>query len=157
MLGLGEAKPKLERLTQRTRDLGIPTLHLELEMAAMLQRNKFLDEALSLLLEVRRSKEAKANKYDFFYSGVILIPILGRTKDHEAQIQAGKQVIEFLTVDCLRNTGYLTYYSELFMTIRHNSLLLGLNMLEGLLRKHGRADEADRVQAQLNDAVDNPI
>lgn len=154
MIGFYEARPKLDGLTHKARSRGLTTLHLEIEMASMLHRNKFLEEALSLILEVRRSKEARSSKYDFFYSGIILIQVLRGMKDHEGQIKAIRQLADFLAAP--PDTDDVTYSSELFMEVRHSSLILVLGMLERVLRNDGRIEEADSVQARSNAIMEDP-
>ncbi|KAK6222277.1 hypothetical protein LQW54_000977 [Pestalotiopsis sp. IQ-011] len=154
MIGFYEARPKLDGLTHKARSRGLTTLHLEIEMASMLHRNKFREEALSLILEVRRSKEAQSSRYDFFYSGIILIQVLRGMKDYEGQITAIRQLADFLAAP--RDTDDVTYSSELFMEVRHSSLILVLGMLERVLRNDGRIEEADSVQARSNAIMDDP-
>lgn len=149
IIGFDQAKPRLDELTQKSRDRGICTLHLEIETVAMLQRNTFLNEAVSLLLQIRGSRGAQANKYEFYYSGIVLIQLFRRLRDYEGQVSAMRELAEFLSLPPAE-TCDMAYSSKLFMEVRHSSLILVLGMLERVLREINRTDEADSVQARLN-------
>ncbi|ETS87110.1 hypothetical protein PFICI_00938 [Pestalotiopsis fici W106-1] len=158
MLGLYEAKPRLDVATRKARERGLSTLHLQIETAAMLQRNKFLNEALAIILELRQSKEGQANPYQFFYSGVILTHIFRSMKNYDGQIRVLYEMVDSLSASSANDDEMqLTFSYKVYMEIRQSSLLLVLGWLMEALRKMGRTDEADRVRIRYDEAVENPI
>ncbi|KAF3012314.1 hypothetical protein E8E14_001690 [Neopestalotiopsis sp. 37M] len=158
MLGLYEAKPRLEKVTRRARERGLCTLHLEIEMAAMLVRNKFLDESLALILQVRQSKECQANRYEYLYSDIILMHVLRALKDHDRHIQhLYDMAASLIIVPVDDDSVEVVHSSRVYEEIRHSTLLLVYGWLEKALRKLGREEEADGIQARCEMTVDDPM
>lgn len=152
ILGIYEAKPVLDMLVQKAEAKGFPNLHLKVETAAMLSRNRFFNEALSLLHEVHKSGEAQANPYEHHYAGIMLIVTYKKMKNLKEAIKVGYELAEFLARP---PSSYPGYPDELSMSLRQylesrsSSLLLVLGKLEVDLREEGRIEEADKVKAQL--------
>lgn len=148
-----EAKPILDGLVRKAQAHGLPSLHLRVETAAILQRNCLFDEALSLLSELRESQEAQVNPYEFVYTGIILISTLQKMEDRDGAIRAGYEVVDFLSKPLTGHSKLLEYSAlslRQYLESRQSCLMSALVKLEKGLRDAGRIEEADVVQARLD-------
>ncbi|KAK6085225.1 hypothetical protein SCUP515_01043 [Seiridium cupressi] len=156
MMGIYEAKPVLDALIRKSQSHGLPNLYLMVETAAILHRNRFFKEALSLLAQVRESEEAPAHPYEFHYAGIVLVLTLQKMKDMDGAIRAEYELAEFLTRPLSSHPGYpdqLSISLRQYMESRQSSLILILGKLEKDLREVGRIEEADEIQGRLDRGV----
>lgn len=156
MIGIYEAKPVLDNLVAKAEDNGLPTLHLKVETAAILSRNRFFPEALSLLAEVRSSGEAETNPYEYHYAGIVLMITYKKMKNLAESIKIGYEMAEFLSKPPNTYPGYpddLSMSLRQYLESRPSSLLLVLGKLEVDLRETGRIEEADKIKNRLNSGV----
>ncbi|KAM0811547.1 hypothetical protein AB5N19_11903 [Seiridium cardinale] len=156
MMGIYEAKPVLDSLVRKSRSRGLPSMHLMVETAAILQRNRFYREALSLLSEVRESGEAESSPYEYIYAGIILVLTYQKMKDGDGAIRVCYELVAFLSKPPSSYPGYpdqLSMSLRQYMGSRQSSLLVVLGKLEKELRDAGRIDEADKIQARLERGV----
>ncbi|KAH8660189.1 hypothetical protein BX600DRAFT_467373 [Xylariales sp. PMI_506] len=151
MMGIYEAKPVLERLAVRAEEHGHCSLHLRNEIAAALQRNRFFVEARDMLIQLRSTRQAQKNPYEYVYSGLILMVTLRRMKDKDACIHMGYEMVEYLSD--AQHRAESEFNNELFKSNAHSSLLLCLGKLETDLRDAGRGEEADQIHARLEAAM----
>ncbi|KAI1846835.1 hypothetical protein JX266_007056 [Neoarthrinium moseri] len=156
MMGIYEAKPVLDGLVEKAELHGLPSLYLKVETAALLHRNRFFSEALSLLTEVRESPEAPLYPYEFHYAGIVWILTLQKMKDIDGAIRAEYELVNFLSRPLSHFPGYpdqLTMSLRQFIEARQSTLLLILGKLEKDLRESGRIEEAEKIQARLDRGV----
>ncbi|ETS84611.1 hypothetical protein PFICI_02636 [Pestalotiopsis fici W106-1] len=154
MMGIYEAKPVLDRLILHAQKKNLPTLHLKAELASTLSRNRFFNEALSILRDVRESEEDCP--YEKVYAGIILIITLLRMKDLDGAIEVNQELVDELSRPPSTYPGYpdnMTVNWVQYLESRESSLLLLLGKLEKNLRNAGRIEEADRVQKRLDGEI----
>lgn len=156
MMGIYEAKPVLDRLVGLAQTKGLATIHLKVEMASLLSRNRFYYEALDILEGIRASVEPTESPYELTYAGIILIMTLQRMKDLDRAINVGYELSEFLSKPASAMPGYpnnLSSSMSQYLESRESSLLLVLGKLEKVLRDAERIEEADKVQKRIDDGV----
>ncbi|KAI0153348.1 hypothetical protein BJ166DRAFT_500322 [Pestalotiopsis sp. NC0098] len=152
MLGIYEAKPVLDRLVEKAEAKGLPNLHIKVETASMLSRNRFFNEALALLNEVRDFGEAEKNPYEYHYAGIMLVITYKKMKKLDEAIKVGYELSEFLSKPPSSYPGYpdnLSMSLRQYLESRASSLLLVLGKLEVDLREVGRIEEADKIKKRL--------
>ncbi|ORY70198.1 uncharacterized protein BCR38DRAFT_405828 [Pseudomassariella vexata] len=152
MMGFFEAKRILDQQIQRSDSLGFSNLHIKIEVAAALQRNRYFDEAKASLLKLIRSEEAKQHPYEYVYACFILVITLERSKDIDGAIRAAYELVDFLMES--RNRTESAFNDELYKSQVHSSLATAFSKLEHMLRGAGRTDEADQIHARLEASID---
>ncbi|KAF3019274.1 hypothetical protein E8E14_006539 [Neopestalotiopsis sp. 37M] len=156
MMGIYEAKPILDNLVRKAESQGLTTLHLKVETASLLSRNRFFSEALSLLAEVRESGEAETSPYEHHYAGIMLLITYKKMKDIDSAIRIGYELADFLSRPPSSYPGYpdnLSMSLRQYLESRPSSLLLVLGKLEVDLRESGRLDEAKVIKDRLDRGV----
>lgn len=155
MLGMYEAMPVLERLVKRAQERGHASLHIQLEMAAMLMRSRFFDETIALLTELRESEEAKNDAYEFAYSSIILMLTYRRMKDSDSVIRVGYEMVDWLSSPEIMTGGEKEdFSSELWRANYRSGAAIIIGKLELELRELNRIAEADEVKARLDVLMD---
>ncbi|KAH6647078.1 hypothetical protein BKA67DRAFT_650261 [Truncatella angustata] len=155
MMGVYEAKPILEKLVGKADELGLSSLHLRVETAAILHRNRFFDEALELLTGVREQAELNNAPYELMYAGIVMMLTLRKMGDKEGAIRVGYEMESYL----MRPVQVSGPGLEMSMSVRQyigsrqSSFLLVLGKLEKELRDVGRIQEADQVLARLDRGI----
>ncbi|KAH8659845.1 hypothetical protein BX600DRAFT_513509 [Xylariales sp. PMI_506] len=158
IIPVDEARPALETLIARADESGHSSLHLRIEITAVLQRNMLLAESRALLEEIRASEEAPNDPYEFVYAGFVLMRTQRFMKDLDAVIRTGREVVDYLFEANAHQRRRRAnpkadppspFDDELFRTTIHSSLLLALGMLEADLRAADRVEESDKVHTQL--------
>ncbi|KAK8005551.1 Clr5 domain-containing protein [Apiospora arundinis] len=138
IMGIYEAKPCLDKLCKRAEANGHSILQLKIETGAMLQRARFFDQALPMLME-------------YTYAGVMLGVTLRKMKRLDECITLGYEMAEYLA-----NPPVATgsgFNDELFESQISSSLVMILGKLEKDLRDSGRIEEANQIQARLNSSI----
>lgn len=158
MLGIYEAKPIMETLVRRAEDNNLPSLHLKLELASILQRNRFFSEALTMLAEVRSSEEAIANPYELMYAGIILLLTYRKMRNFDGAIETGYELVEYLDRPIRSHPGYgdgtnMSLSLMQYQGSRDSSRLVVLGKLERDLRDAGRLEEAATIQARMDAGI----
>ncbi|KAI1874597.1 hypothetical protein JX265_004805 [Neoarthrinium moseri] len=156
MMGIYEAKPLLDSLVRKAESHGLPSLFLKVETAAVLHRNRFFSEALSLLSQVRDPNDSILYPYEFHYAGIVLILAHQGMKDREGTIRACYELLSYLARPLTTFSGYpdtLSMSLRQYIESRKSTLLLIQGKLEKELREAGRTEEADKIQARLDRGV----
>ncbi|KAK6856571.1 Clr5 domain-containing protein [Apiospora arundinis] len=152
MVGIYEAKPVLDRLVRRAKALNHKALHVQIEIAAMYQRNRYLIEARNMLRQIRSSEEAKKDPYEATYAGIILMVVLRKMRDTTGGIELGYQMVEFLS-RAIRGRHTSDFEWELFKGLDTSTLMIILGKLEVELRDAKRHSEADEIKAHMDSVM----
>lgn len=152
MVGIYEAKPVLDRLVRRAKSLNHKALHVQIEIAAMYQRNRYLIEARNMLRQIRNSEEARKDPYEATYAGIILMVVLRKMRDTTGGIELGYQMVEFLS-RATRGRNTPDFNWELFKGLDMSTLMIILGKLEVELRDAKRHGEADEIKAHMDSVM----
>lgn len=152
VLGVYEAKPILDRLTERAAQNGQPTLFLTIELASILARGRFFQQSIDMLDNVRTYENGVYHPYEYTYAGIMLMVTYRKMKDLQNSIRVGYELAGFLMNPPRQQLP--AFETELSAAHRQSTLTLLWSKLEKDHRDSGQLEEAMKIKARINNIYD---
>lgn len=152
VLGVYEAKPILDRLTDRATQNGQPTLFLNIELASLLARGRFFQQSIDMLDKVRTYENGVRHPYEYAYAGIMLMVTYRKMKELHKSIRVGYELADYLMHPPRKQTT--SFDAELSASHRQSTLTLLWSKLEKDHRDSGQMEEAMKIKARINNIYD---